>query len=195
MPFKPSSGAHLGIFNVAANIEPHSTNATGPQSQDPENPTNGAFGSGSLYQNSAFWFSLHSGSFGCQNGGKSQCSFTATGYRMTPSLGGIFGAEPEASLTFTTPPCLGLAPAGNSSCPLHYVDFDALAAEKGDGAAGELANLTSVLITATLMGGDDGNGHKSSTPVTWYVDDLALAWADSGCEATRQRQVQGGLLR
>ncbi|KAI4148297.1 MAG: hypothetical protein LQ340_005145 [Diploschistes diacapsis] len=165
VPFLPQSPPHLGIFIVDADDQPHSDNFTGTPL--PDQDFNGAFGANAYYTSTAYWVDLFSGYFGCQNSGPNDCEWSANGWTVDAATNEI---GPDATMVFSTPPCPGL-----TGCSLAKITF-----------TDDFRNLTRVQFVATLP--------TSTTRLTYYVDDLEMAWSNKSCAATKERQAQPDVI-
>ncbi|GAB1725665.1 hypothetical protein NU195Hw_g4824t1 [Hortaea werneckii] len=120
----------------------------------------GEVGDGPYESASAFWFNAYSAFFGCDS--PDGCTMVFTGYTYSADAK---DEVPSYSQNATIPGCPTLT-SGNASCQLQRVDFPN--AFRG--------------LSGLRMQAFSGNEERM-----FFLDDLALGWANNNCEAGMAR--------
>ncbi|RMY68749.1 hypothetical protein D0863_06899 [Hortaea werneckii] len=120
----------------------------------------GEVGDGPYESASAFWFNAYSAFFGCDS--PDGCTMVFTGYTYSADAK---DEVPSYSQNATIPACPTLT-SGNASCQLQRVDFPN--AFRG--------------LSGLRMQAFSGNEERM-----FFLDDLALGWANNNCEAGMAR--------
>jgi hypothetical protein len=119
---------------------------------------NGMFGAGPNYFRSAFWFNTHGVYVGCQVPVGHKCQVEMHGWRYDSASGQSCQEAHQHYL---------LLPYGNET-GLQLLPLDAT-----------FSNLTAFQIVATDT--------ATNSPVSYYVDDIALTWSNNTCAAGLER--------
>lgn len=123
---------------------------------------NGMFGAGPRYQDPSFYVDAFGAWIGCHNAGPDYCDIQVHGYGYDDVTG---LSKLQVEQHFYQAPCPEL-----HGCELEYFHFDKM-----------FHNLTALQIQASHQSDTDHVG------ITWYVDDIALAWTDNSCDAIKAR--------
>ncbi|KAI9796282.1 MAG: hypothetical protein M1835_004405 [Candelina submexicana] len=157
-PYIPVSPPHLAIFVPSPAAVQDVAN--GPP--DAPNAGYGSISAGPRASDSAYWFDVLGGYWGCQDAGPENCTlhfhvfqwYIHDNERME---------EEMSSISRTIPACV------DQNCPLVYF---------GEGNSSLMRNLTTLRVSAEVGG----------VPKNFFVDNLQLRWSNSTCEAGRERQ-------
>ncbi|KAL9079926.1 MAG: hypothetical protein Q9157_001218 [Trypethelium eluteriae] len=136
-------------------------NKTGQPLDHPDIGTlyTGEVGAGPASSSSAFAFNAYSARLGCDWRGPSGCTMHIFGYRFDVATGNQTQVAHQMAML---PPC-----ASGSGCELALTTLTA-----------EFANVTGIRFEA-----EGGSGEA----LKWFMDDLALGWANNTCAAAGER--------
>lgn len=151
------------MFVVDGNANVHSQNYTGVIPNDTD--VNGMFGAGPNSGNAAFSIDAYGAYIGCQYSGTGECQIQVNGYALDSATGDL---ALQVEQYFYQAPC-------TTNCQLEYFGF-----------AQEYRNLTALQVQVSVQGDD------SDTSLTWYIDDISLAWTDNSCDAVQTRGQASG---